>query len=108
MDLLKEALNEAKEDLSLVVEKASGRKIDINMFFYTYYNLISQICYISAMIAYIENGGTSRGSYLVVDNQGNEKTFMDRILVTSYLNGNIKNYWEKVRPMEHDTWFENV
>lgn len=109
LDLLKEALNEAKEDLSLVVEKASGRKIDINMFFYTYYNLISQICYISAMIAYIENGGTSRGSYLVVDNQGNEKTFMDRILVTSYLNGNIKNYWEKVRPIpEHDTWFENV
>jgi succinate dehydrogenase/fumarate reductase flavoprotein subunit len=109
LDLLYDALNEAKEDLSMVVEKASGRKADLNMFFYTYYNLISQICYISAMIAYIEDGGTSRGSYLVVDNQGYEKTYMDRVLVTSYINGNAKSYWENVRPIpEHDTWFENV
>lgn len=109
MALLEEALEDAKKDLALVTEKAYGGKEDLNMFFYTYHNLISQICYISAMIAYIERSGTSRGSYLVADNQGYEKTFMEKILVTSYRNGDIKCFWEDVRPIpEHDTWFENV
>lgn len=109
LDLLKEALMEAKEDLSLLVTKAQGNKYDLSTFFYTYSNLICQISYISAMIKYTESGGTSRGSYLVVDNEGYERTFMDKVLVTSYRNGNTENYWDDVRPIpEEDIWFENV
>lgn len=108
LDLLKEALKEACEDYGVLLEKSKGNTGDLPAFFTARNNLITQICYISAMIYYIERGGTSRGSCLVTDNTG-DKSFHDKQLVTAFNDFNTANYWEELRPIpDYDIWFENI
>ncbi len=108
-DILKEALNEAYCDYDTLLKLSHGKEEDLREFYYCLDNLVCQINYISAMIYYIESGGTSRGSYLIVDCAKTAKTYMDKQLVTVYKEDRTENYWEDVRPIpEYNIWFENI
>jgi hypothetical protein len=88
---------------------------------------LTHALYLEAISEYLEEGGKSRGSYLVVDPKGekpNEKlsdhwrfslnaegAFVQRKILEIYLDSNleVKKKWVDVRPIpDEDTWFENV
>lgn len=88
---------------------------------------LTHALYLEAISEYLEKGGKSRGSYLVVDPKGekpNEKlgdywkfslnaegAFVQRKILEIYLDSNfeVKKKWVDVRPIpDEDTWFENV
>jgi Succinate dehydrogenase/fumarate reductase, flavoprotein subunit len=90
--------------------------------------LITQYAYLDAIREYIEKGGKSRGSYLVVDNAGmlpapklpedfmyslDDGGFMEKLCEVSVgiKDGAIEcsHDWKTVRPIpREDNWFENV
>ena len=86
--------------------------------------LISQKCYLSAMVNYNEESGLSRGSALYTNLKGihphdklpEEFTYLtddgsrkDLVQETMYKNGCVSFNWRKVRPIpENDDFFENV
>ncbi len=85
---------------------------------------ITQLVYLSAIKDYIEKGGKSRGSYLIVDRNGDinieafkgkikftldDGKLKDLIQETEYKDKNIKCSWRPVNPIpEEDNWFEKV
>ncbi|HLR35617.1 MAG TPA: FAD-binding protein [Tissierellales bacterium] len=85
---------------------------------------ITQLVYLSAIKDYIEKGGKSRGSYLIVDRNGDinieafkgkikftldDGKLKDLIQETEYKDKNIKCSWRSVNPIpEEDNWFEKV
>lgn len=95
--------------------------------FQIYDMLLTQISCLSSILEYINKGGDSRGSYLIVNAQGDYKVktedltlqyslkqdYKDQVCETS-INKNTKdiefvNHWVDVRPIsECESWFENV
>jgi len=85
---------------------------------------ITQLVYLSAIKDYIEKGGKSRGSYLIVDRNGDinieafkgkikftldDGKLKDLIQETEYKDKNIKCSWRPVNPIpKEDNWFEKV
>ncbi len=88
---------------------------------------LTHALYLEAIKEYLEKGGKSRGSYLVMDPDGekpNEKlsddwryslneegAFVQKKILEIYLDSNfeVKKRWVDVRPIpDEDTWFENV
>jgi hypothetical protein len=92
--------------------------------FQNYDLLISQIVFLSSIESYIENGGNSRGSYLIYENEGKspedilpdlisrsipKQNFRDRIQVVRLNNKLCEFEWEPVRPIpEDESWFETA
>ncbi|PLR76762.1 oxidoreductase [Bacillus sp. V3-13] len=87
--------------------------------------LVTQIAYLSSIKKYLEEGGGSRGSYIVLDPEGeqihpkldenwkikNENSFLrDKIIETSFTSSeHFESRLVHVRPIpEDDEWFENV
>lgn len=77
--------------------------------------LITQYVYLSAILAYIDDGGKSRGSYLISDKlPDGEKIDVDtehfsKICEVRLENGEPFFVWRNVRPIPAlDNWFENV
>ena len=77
--------------------------------------LITQFVYLSAMIAYIDDGGLSRGSYLISQTlPDGEPVRIDSEHFTKLCEvwlegGEFRSSWRSVRPIpERDNWFENV
>ena len=77
--------------------------------------LITQYVYLSAILAYIDDGGKSRGSYLISDKlPDGEKIDIDtehfsKICEVRLENGEPFFVWRNVRPIPAlDNWFENV
>jgi len=85
----------------------------------------SHIAYLEAIREYLQNGGGSRGSYMVLDRSGfipcanleddwrfkpaNDKLTKKICEVWYDQDMNIHTNWEDVRPIPHEkTWFENV
>jgi len=85
---------------------------------------LAHIAYLECIKAYLEKGGGSRGSYLVMDPKG-EKIYdklddywkfkpenpdlRDKILTIEYVNGKFVTDWTPVRPIPEDNyWYENV
>ncbi len=80
--------------------------------------LETQYVFLSAMDAYIEDGGKSRGSYLILD--GTEENLLavqaeidtahtDFVQITHCLHGRACSSFEPVRPIpESEQWFETV
>jgi len=83
--------------------------------------------YLEAISEYLEKGGKSRGSYLVMDPAGKkpcdqmgdewkfslnaEDDFVNHKILEIYMddNSNVKKQWVDVRPIpQEDSWFENV
>ncbi len=88
---------------------------------------LTHVLYLEAIKEYLEQGGKSRGSYLVMDEDGKkpnnelgnewkfslneEETFVNKKILEIYLdkNFNIQKNWIDIRPIpDEDTWFENV
>lgn len=86
--------------------------------------LVSQQVYLTAMADYIRRGGTSRGSYLIYDPEGQkpleplpesfrfstEETGLGTLIQEiTYHDGKCTCTWRPVRPIpEEDSWFEQV
>lgn len=88
---------------------------------------LTHLLYLEAIGEYLEKGGKSRGSYLVMDSDGKkpceglgdewkfslnkEGSFVSKNILEIYLDENfkMKKQWVKVRPIpQEDSWFENV
>jgi len=70
--------------------------------------LICQAMYLGAMLDYMAQGGTSRGSALYVDESGSG-TSGDVVQEASYAGGQCSYSWRPVRPIpQDDDFFENV
>jgi len=120
-----EAINEANRELGEFV--GNTQISNINQLPHAFQNrdlLITQIAYLSAMADYIQNGGKSRGSYLIHDVYGNlpidilpedfrfsldENLKGNLIQETILCDGEFKNYWREAREIPvRDDWFEIV
>ncbi|HEX9973966.1 MAG TPA: oxidoreductase, partial [bacterium] len=88
---------------------------------------LTHALYLEAISEYLEKGGQSRGSYLVMDPAGKkpcdqlgdewrfslnqEADFVNQKILEIWLDEhfNVKKQWVDVRPIPHeDSWFENV
>ncbi|UCC41779.1 MAG: FAD-binding protein [Candidatus Aminicenantes bacterium] len=88
---------------------------------------LTHALYLEASREYLEKGGKSRGSYLVLDSEGekpckelgeewkfclNERdAFVDKKILEVYLNEKleVEKQWVDIRPIpQEETWFENV
>lgn len=119
IDKFKEKLKNLENDLYIESEN------QLNKVFKIYDMLISQITSLSSFKEYIDRGGDSRGSYLVVDEDGKEHISIDDIDFKFSLENDIRDKvcesvfdiaredvehkWVDVRPIpRYDSWFENV
>ena len=78
-----------------------------------YDTLVTRYAVLSAMLAYIEDGGSSRGSYLIEDCPAIDTAHRDKVLRTCVSlteNGiGASCSFEKVRPIpQTDNWFEEI
>ncbi len=88
---------------------------------------LTHAVYLEAILEYLKKGGRSRGSYLVLDSQGEkpceelgdewrfslneEGSFVSRKILEIFLDekGNIRKRWVGIRPIPvEEPWFENV
>lgn len=88
---------------------------------------LTHALYLEAIEEYLKRGGQSRGSYLVLNPDGEkpcpklgeewrlllneEDAFVDRKILEVSLDekGNVLKKWVKIRPIpQEDTWFENI
>lgn len=71
--------------------------------------LVTQYVYLSAIRAYIEHGGLSRGSYLI-DGCAKPDSAHNHLICRVQLTGDtVKTEWMPVRPIpESEQWFEKV
>ena len=120
LDFCKEKLESMFEDTK-VWELSEYPEVFVN-----YDMLVTQYVYLNSIIKYIEEGGSSRGSYLVNDKGGKLPTegmsevfrystdigkFDDKVLVTGLNKKTMEcnSAFVKVRPIpEDDNWFEKV
>ncbi|MCI8386855.1 MAG: FAD-binding protein [Clostridiales bacterium] len=78
--------------------------------------LITQYAYLSAILEYIDHGGKSRGSYLIIDSEAEidqpieiDRKHFNKICQITLDNMQPNFSWRSVRPIpERDNWFENV
>ena len=84
--------------------------------------LTAQIMYLESILFHIRSGVGSRGSSIVLDENGvsvhdkldwrmipENNDFRSKVLVSEMKCGKIENSWENCRPItEGDDWFENV
>lgn len=71
--------------------------------------LITQYVYLSAIREYIENGGKSRGSYLINGDSAADTENSHKLCYIKYSESITKTRREKVRPIpSSEQWFENV
>ena len=88
---------------------------------------LTHVIYLEAVKEYLEKGGKSRGSYLVLDSKGEKPcdelgdewrftlteadSFVNQKILEIYLDegGNLRKEWVDTRPVpEEEPWFENV
>jgi len=119
------ALKEMKKNLQLFPKNIQIRSVqELGLVFQNYDMMISQYVYMSAIKNYLENGGQSRGSYLVYCKDGklansylpekfrfqlSKGKLKNKIQRVRYQGGNCTFYWDEVKPiMERKDWFENI
>lgn len=88
---------------------------------------LTHALYLEAIGEYLERGGRSRGSYLVLDLKGHkpckelgdewkfclneEDSFVDKMILEIYLDDNfrVEKQWVDIRPIpQEETWYEKV
>ncbi|NLA84069.1 MAG: FAD-binding protein [Clostridiales bacterium] len=123
---IEEALKETRKDFEELPEKLCLSSVYELPYAYQNWDLlITQLAYFSAIKDYIQQGGKSRGSYLITDMNGQlpaeglediflysldvSGEFSNKIQEVSYNNGHCKIIWRRVRPIPDKVdWFENV
>ncbi|MFW5998724.1 MAG: FAD-binding protein [Halanaerobiaceae bacterium] len=126
LESVKKAARKTKTDLKKLPGNTSLNNLqDLGKAYKNYDLLISQYVYLSAIKNYIENGGKSRGSYLIYDNKGrlpgnnfpeefryslSEEVLADKVQLVSYSQKEGCEFeWRPVRPLpDEDSWFEKV
>ena len=124
----KEAIKEAWDLYSQLKEeiKVSSAE-ELTLAFKNLDLCLTHVLYLEAIGEYLEKGGKSRGSYLVVDPDGEkpcealgdewkfslnqEDDYVNQKILEIFLDENlkIKKQWVDVRPIpQEETWFENV
>ncbi|MDR0568351.1 MAG: FAD-binding protein [Spirochaetaceae bacterium] len=115
----KENAENALAELDRLANTPIRRDTDIrNIFKAQEILLLSRLLY-EAVLYYIERGGKSRGSYLILDRIGEtvplkdavetDSAFTDAVILSRYDGGSITTSSRPVRPIpDADTWFERV
>lgn len=119
-----EALRENLEQTAKVEQAGIRTAEELKHYYRIRDLLLSQRMYLEAIADYIRQGGTSRGSYLIYDENGfkpinelpdlfrcslEDKGLGSQIQEIHYEDGTIKCRWRPVRPIPvDDNWFENV
>ena len=128
----KEKINDAVEQAWALYEKLQAKmKIpsvkNIPAAFKNLDLCLTHSFYLEAIQEYLEKEGKSRGSYLVMDENGetpsdelgeewkfslaDNESFVNQKILELYLDdqGNVQKNWKDIRPIPvEDTWFENV
>ncbi len=120
------AADQAETELRNLVDQTTiTSPIELGYCFQNYDLLLTQYVYLLAIKDYIQQGGRSRGSYLVFDPKGQlpleclpeefkftlteDPSFLHKIQRVIYQEGKCTFYWDQVRPLpQEDSWFENV
>lgn len=122
---IEKVINDARAELDAL---ADGTVLEnINELYRAFENadlLTAQYVYTSAMKNYIDEGGGSRGSYLIYDKDGilpasgipetlkftlDDGSLASRVQEVGLCGGECEYIWENVRPIPRDeNWFENV
>ncbi len=123
---IEKGLEEAKELLREIREGKQDVELDgLCKGFQNFHLAISQVCYLSSILWYIREGGGSRGSYIVVSEDGNKEIklenfernyreenekYRDKVQETCMVNWDeVENKWVQRRPIpEEEFWFESV
>jgi len=129
IDVINEAIEECIVDLNnFKTQVKIGDAFEIAEAFRNKDMLITQLVYLSSIKEFIDNGGRSRGSYLVSDEKGikpleklsddfkftlDSGKLLKKACVTEFINNNnkigCKFEWEDIRQIPtEDNWFENV
>jgi len=134
IEAMRQALDVFKAELKCLAENAMiGNQSELAEVLKNRDMLICQISYLSAMIAHINHGGKSRGSYLVTEQNGAstfayknhrnnsgdglnveysysiDKNLYNFICETTFTSEEVIQKWVQVRPIpEKETWFETV
>ena len=71
--------------------------------------IVTALTYLSAIRDYIDDGGKSRGSYLIIGCDGIDTAHWDKVQYTSFSRGAARSHFEDRRPIpEGEQWFETV
>jgi succinate dehydrogenase/fumarate reductase flavoprotein subunit len=125
IDDAKEAVKEISSLLNCLAEKTKiSSAEELGEAFSNYDILFTQYVYLGAIINYIENGGKSRGSFLIYDDNGElplnnlPSTFKyslengaltKKIQTVLFNSGSLQFSWEDVKEIpKEDNWFENI
>ncbi len=107
-DNTKKALSELKELLDSF-SFSSDKPECLREICIAYDTLITAIVYLSAIDIYIDNGGSSRGAYIVNGNTLCDTQHNDECLYITLSKSKIISRFEKVRPVPTgEQWFEKV
>lgn len=118
-------VEQARKQLETLPEQVSLTSIEeLGYAFQNYDLLLTQYLYLSAIVDYIEQGGRSRGSYLVYDQNGvlaatglseefrftlDDGKLQQMIQQVLYQKGNCRFRWKQVTPLPaEDNWFEVI
>lgn len=121
----KEAVSEIRNILNCLAEKTiMSSAEELGEAFSNHDILFTQYVYLSAIINYIENGGKSRGSFLIYDDNGKlplnnlpatfkfsleDGNLTKKIQTVLFKNDSLQFSWEDVKEIpQEDNWFENI
>lgn len=112
------AIGEVKKELDIFETFTAGTPLELIELLINRDILITQYVYLTAILAYIEDGGKSRGSYLICDDAFEEyptdgaaidKDNFRTIYEVTLIDGDVKLKKRSARPIpKRDNWFENV
>jgi len=122
---IKKAVEEIRRNLEMFPENMAINSVqELSLVFKNYDMIITQFCYLSSIMDYLENGGQSRGSYLVYNKNGqlpssnlpemfrfqlDKGKLKDYIQRLHYQEGRCCFYWDKVKQIpQRQDWFERV
>ncbi len=123
-DTVRTALNASRADFAAIESISIASPTALPLLHKVRDAAVCQHVYLFAILDYIENGGGSRGSYIVQHPEGkkphpllpdtychllDDGTRADRVQEVVYQNGNCTFTWRKVRPIPPENeWFETV
>ena len=125
LEEVNEALERAYEQISRFDRQSINSRDDIPFLLQNRHLVLAHAAYLEAIRAYLDKGGGSRGSYLVMDVEGvpvldklGEKwrykpevvDLREQIVETVFgQNGRFYSTWNRRRPIpEEESWFESV
>ncbi len=125
LDNVKKAIDEAYQQIKDFGQQSINDRKDLPYIFQNRHLVLAHAAYLEAVRAFLENDGGSRGSYMVMDKNG--QPVLDKLgdewrykLETPELrnqvletvlgkDGKFTSSWKTVRPLpEEESWFENV